>query len=373
MNLIVSSFGIDALKETRELCADKQLELGTSECTAHYNEFLRSLGDHQNVTIKLQGIPKILAMYLNSIPNASLIELSNLDTSSEHTTELERKLYLKWCGIFSEEISKIYPALEEKLQRLVYENASYLLDVFTPISVEYTTTLKNYCLLYELLGRLGSRCACLGKAFRTRLADYAIELSNLFFETFCIPELFENRYSELDFITNLTMHSREELWGQHSMRDAYTTSYEMSFSGVAYLQRHHAETIKIIFDRAEQNKVYVPPILEGELVTEWVSDYNLLVSAGYTPCGSLVKVIEMGTIDNFLTKCPECLCANAPLEVCKNTIDTLERFADAEELSKTMQLSVFDIVSARKTKCDLTLTTCSKCFCEKNLAYNRLV
>ena len=77
-----------------------------------------------------------------------------------------------------------------------------------------------------------------------------------------------------------------------------------------------------------ENEYYVPPIIRDndDLVAIWLSDIK---SIGNYPQGTLLKITEMGTLDNFILKMYERKCTFAQLEINQITSATLKKYENA--------------------------------------------
>ena len=105
--------------------------------------------DHPCMTLELINIPKILAMFLND---------EQFYTTSEKSArykrmplpEEEQLLYDKWLEIFKHEIYTTYGGkcpkwfTDSKIEKLAQENARYLTSVFTPTSMTYSISYRQF-------------------------------------------------------------------------------------------------------------------------------------------------------------------------------------------------------------------------------------
>jgi len=84
-----------------------------------------SVYDHAHMTLTIEGIPKILAMLLNSTEDYVTSEKSARYTVLKPETEAELVLYEKWIVKFTDLISKTYPNIDPKMvNKLALEKAS---------------------------------------------------------------------------------------------------------------------------------------------------------------------------------------------------------------------------------------------------------
>ena len=103
-----------------------------------------SVYQHAMVTMEIQ-CSKILAMLLNSIGVSNTSEKSARYTKMKPQSELEEQLYYKWHDIFANLIKKEYADkfTEKEIDKLAFENARYMISVFTPTSMVYSLPFRN--------------------------------------------------------------------------------------------------------------------------------------------------------------------------------------------------------------------------------------
>ena len=109
--------------------------------------------EHQNITLELTGIPKILCMILNNEKQYTADERSLRYTEVEpnkYISKKEKMLYDKWLGKLKTIIwnqyrdfymhnSKDNEARAKKaVHKIAQENARYMISVFMPTSISYT-------------------------------------------------------------------------------------------------------------------------------------------------------------------------------------------------------------------------------------------
>lgn len=293
-----------------------------------------SVYDHISISLNLQNIPKILAMVLNNESQYTTSEKSARYTEIERKddsiiTEDEARLYNKWICLFRAKIKEKYGNIysDSKIQKLAQENARYLVTVFMPTQMIYTTSLRqiNYLAswLQDYINSLD-----MNSEFNKKLALSINQLlENLDGLNILDDRLMKNAKHRKLSLFGKNLDDREEYFGS-----VYSTLYDGSFSSLAQAQRHR--TLDYQMEMNDNKKYFVPPIIEDDpmLVAEWLEDIN---SVGYVnPQGELVKISELGTYDNFILKCKERLCSAAQLEIMLQTRDTLLKYQKALEESK---------------------------------------
>ena len=282
-----------------------------------------SVYDHINISFNLQNVPKILAMVLNNEHQYTTSEKSARYTPVQRKdgsiiTEDEERLYNKWIELFKKEISAKYSNVynDSKIQKLAQENARYLVTVFMPTQMVYTTSFRqiNYIASWmeEYIKNAG-----INDLFELKLAismeEFIRELNRL---NILEPGLMKNEKDRSFSLFGKNIDEREEHFG-----DVYSTVYEGSYAELAQLHRHR--TLDYQMERKENPNFFVPPIISKDrgLVEEWLGDINSVKKIN--PQGELVLISERGKYEDFILKCKERLCSAAQLEIMMQTRKTL--------------------------------------------------
>lgn len=116
------------------------------ENSGHHSTF-----GHSFLTLEISGLPKALAMVLNNEKEYNTSEKSARYTVMKDIEPKQNALYEKWVNIFEREIKKLYPdgsnkffdEKGKKARKLAQENARYLISVFTPTNMEYSTSFRQ--------------------------------------------------------------------------------------------------------------------------------------------------------------------------------------------------------------------------------------
>lgn len=283
-----------------------------------------SVFDHPVYNIVLVDIPKILAMILNNEGMYTTSEKSARYTKMKLSNE-EEKMYEKWIKIYSEQIEKKYPNIQEKQRiKLAQENARYLISIFTPsTTMEYTVSLRqiNYIMHWFEKFIKEAENTKFNILLKPYLKEFIQKLQKLWIEELNTEvknrtiSLFDNR-------------DRKEEFGEN-----YCTTYEGTFAELAQAQRHR--TLNYTIQLLEEPKVYVPAIIEDnkEIKKEWIKDMKS-VSDNF-PQGLIIKINERGTVENFILKCKERLCGAAQLEIMLQTKNTLDKYIEHTKNTNT--------------------------------------
>jgi len=300
------------------------------EQNGHHSTF-----GHSHVTLQITGIPKALAMVLNNESEYCTSEKSARYTVMTDVEPTQSALYDKWKEIFVEEISKRYgdcrpffDAKGTKVEKLAQENARYMLSVFTPTNMIYTTSFRQLDYVTHWLEN---------------------EIANPKSNSFYMP-IKKDMQEFVDFVRENGLYSdfledhkgrKLSLFGRGILRDHFSSSdysvgYAISLAGLAQEHRHRRLDYHIdeyLFENS--NPVFfVPPILKSSsnLVGIWKEDIAKVSEC--IPQGRLAPVIETGNAADFLLKADERVCAQAQWEIMDKTRQMAKRFSNAlgEEL-----------------------------------------
>lgn len=295
-----------------------------------------SVFGHVNLSLNLQGVPKILAMTLNNEHEYTTSEKSGrytpvIRTEGSIITEKEEELYNKWVEIFKIKIKNEYGNVfnDFKIQTLAQENARSLVSVFMPTTLIYTTSLRQINYIASWMEKYIKENGESKDKFKSDLSSsmegFLSELDKL---NILIPGLMTNDKNRSFSLFGSNLDKKKDYFG-----DVYSTNYKMSFAGLAQAQRHRTLDYKI--ERTDEKEYFVPPILENDpvLVNEWLHDIESVKDV--IPNGELVLVNENGNYENFILKCQERLCSAAQLEIMRQTRDTLLKYRDALKESES--------------------------------------
>ncbi len=318
--------GFSALENEEEEKTNKRIKrtLGSGHLSVY---------DHTNISFNMQNIPKILAMAINNEKQYTTSEKSARYTKVEKKessiiTDKEIELYDKWMKKFETEIKAKYGNIynDSKIKKLAQENARYLVTVFMPTEMIYTTSLRQINYLAKILEDYKDKCD-FSTEFGGRMY-YSIEQFNDALKDINVLDerIMKNEKNRKLSLFGENIKNKEEHFG-----DVYQTKYQGTFAEIAQAQRHRTINYQIEFlDKEDQNDgYYVPEIIKDNvyLKAEWLDDIR---SVGkYKPQGTLVDIVENGTYDDFILKCKERLCSCAQLEINNQTKETLMKYRQA--------------------------------------------
>ena len=285
-----------------------------------------SVYDHQWISFDMQNIPKILAMILNNEHMYTTSEKSARYTKVEKQegsiiTDKEIKLYDKWREIFEEKIDEEYGNVfkEIKIKKLAQENARYLITVFMPTKMVYTTSLRQINYLATIMFNYVKQ-ADLSNKFERELAksiqSFLRELNRL---NVLEPRLMRNEKNR-----KVSLFGKNINLNNHYYGDVYSTNYKSSLAYLAQAQRHR--TLHYNMEFLEEPEFYVPPIISDSVIlkNEWKED--MMRVKDVVPQGEIVKIHEAGMQEDFVLKLKERLCSAAQLEIARQTKEILNEY-----------------------------------------------
>ena len=347
------------------ICYDKEgfshLESEPAEKTSRrvnmtINNGHHSVYGHTYISFNIKNLPKVLAMVLNNEHEYNTSEKSLRYTPVINDGIIsyeEERLYKKWLNIFELKIREKYGNVygNYRINKLAQENARYLVTVFMPTEMIYTTSLRQINYIASWMDDY-IREADMNSLFERKLSMYMDEFINELDDLNVLDDrLMRNEKERRISLFGNNLGKKEDYFG-----DVYSTVYKGSLAEYAQAQRHRTLDYELEF--LNDKEYYIPPIIEEDdaLVNEWLSDMNLVEEV--TPQGELVNVHESGKYDDFILKCKERLCSAAQLEIMRQTRATLLKYKDS--LEKNNHPLASDIVKyshgARCTFPDFTCT-----------------
>ena len=314
--------GFEHLSQEIQTKTDKRIK-NTLENGHH------SVYDHIMINLNIKGIPKILAMVLNNEHEYTTSEKSGRYTDvtykNSSLTENEINLYNKWVDKFKVLIKNEYPNFSDfKIKTLAQENARYLITVFMPTEMIYSTSLRQINYIASFFNRYIEENINANDYMKKNLVISMQEFINKLDKLNVLDDrLMRNDKNRCISLFGYDLSKKKEIFDH-----IYSCNYEISYVGLAQAQRHR--TLFYQMERMKEKKYFVPPILKNDcLKNEWLEDITSI--ADIIPQGELVLVNETGTYDNFILKTKERLCTSAQLEVMRSTRDTLLKYKEVLE------------------------------------------
>lgn len=336
-----------------------------------------SIADHIRITVLLSDIPKAIVMVLNNLGDYATSEKSGRYTKMTGNSGREVDLYNKWVDIFDKEVipNLGYNIDEKSCHKLAMENARYMLSIFTPTTLSYTTSLRQYNYIMDWCDRFAMDRSIEDNFFNTNMKIYLKELSDHLKQLFYIKDLRDFKNRNFSFLAHQTNSSwRDFTQKDISYKNTYQTTYQGSFVELAQLQRHKTLDYYMLFKGISEN-YFTPFSIRGtKYESMWLED---IASVGnIVPQGTLVDIVETGTVENFFLKLSERLCGRAQIEICKQTVATLTDMKKHNEFSECLQnkLNLFiDDSYNIKTKCEILGGCKDGCLHGPNGALSRVI
>ena len=288
-----------------------------------------SVYDHINISFNIQNIPKMLAMVINNEHQYTTSEKSARYTpivvsQNSIITQREEKLYNKWVDIFKTIIKEKYSYIynDNKIEKLAQENARYLVTVFMPTQMIYTTSLRqiNYIASWmEKYIQTHDKNNYFENTLSLAMNEFINELDN---KNILVSGLMNNEKNRNLSLFGNDLDTKKDYFG-----DVYTTNYKGTFASLAQAQRHR--TLDYQMEFLDKSEFYVPEIIKdyNYLEDEYLRDINSVKNI--IPQGELILINELGKYDDFILKCKERLCSGAQLEIMKQTKDILSKYKEA--------------------------------------------
>lgn len=275
----------------------------------------------------LEGIPKIGAMVLNNEKQYVTSEKSARYTQMKDLEPVQKELYDKWMGKLIPAIDSVYPNISQDkkdiaVKKLAQENARYMTSVFTPTKMSYTVNLRQLNFLIDQFTKEElSYCSSeMKKRLLPPLEDFASQVDSL-----KIKGLEHKACKKLSLFSKRNV---EEHFG-----DSYSTSYLMSFAGLAQAHRHRTINYHISDGTQLGSPLgfFIPKIVTyAREESEWVADLTKIAKEDF-PQAQLLKVNERGIIEDFQLKATERICGHAQYEIMKNTVATANKYKQLKE------------------------------------------
>lgn len=357
LNLCGKVAGVCYDKEGYKHLENEPIEKTNKRIDMTLNNGHHSVYDHINISLNLQNIPKILAMVLNNEHQYTTSEKSARYTpvvkeEGSIITELEENLYNKWLEIFKAKIKDQYGYIynDSKIQKLAQENARYLVTVFMPTQMIYTTSFRQINYLASWMDKYTYKTNNndFGKKLGKNMEDFYFELLRL--------NILESGLMINEKDRNISLFGKELNKKEEIFSDIYQTTYKGSFAQLAQAQRHRTLDYKI--ELLDEKEYFVPPIIKDDeqLVEEWLNDMNKVKD--FYPQGELVYINEIGKYEDFILKCKERLCSSAQLEIMQQTKATLVKYKDSLEKSNNPLKDNIKLYS-KGARCTFPDYTCS--------------
>ena len=290
-----------------------------------------SVYGHTSISLDIKNLPKMLAMVLNNEHEYTTSEKSLRYTPviNDGVITLEEEiLYDKWMAIFTHKIKQQYSGIynDYRIKKLAQENARYLITVFMPTEMIYTTSLRQINYIASFMNEY-IKNANMNDSFESKLSKYMEEFITKLNDLNILDErLMKNEKNRKLSIFGENLDKKDNYFG-----DVYSTTYRGSLAQYAQAQRHR--TLDYSLEFQDKKDYFIPPILDDDnsLMKMWLKDMEIVSEV--VPQGELVNINEIGKYEDFILKCKERLCTAAQLEIMIQTRETLLKYKEALENS----------------------------------------
>ena len=205
---------------------------------------------------------------------------------------------------------------------LAQENARYLISVFTPTVMAYTTSNRQLSYIVDWCDKLPKQLKEQGLIgdFYDKLCEKLEEFKQELLKVTGGQVIEDNKNRGFNLFTPENDNVNE------IFDDVYKLHYKATFAELAQAQRHRTITYQASIRKGDLG-FYVPNcIRDTELEKEWVSDISSL--AYCYPQGTLLDITERGVFENFILKCKERLCGRTQLEICNVSEQYMDKFLE---------------------------------------------
>jgi len=288
-----------------------------------------SVFDHTRISLEIEGLPKALAMVLNNEHDYATSEKSARYTKMV-LQQGEQALYDKWLKIFKALIKNKYANdasglfNESKTDKLAQENSRYLTSVYTPTSMIYSTSYRQFNYLYYFMQNEieNKNTNKFYDGLKPAMKDFCKALEKIGI----IDEFLQDGKGRKLSLIRKDGYPMENFF----TGDIYSTTYKGSLAQFAQAQRHR--TLDYSFNLLDNDEYYVPPILLAtpHLVEEWQNDCEK--QSSLLPVGTMVQINETGVLRNFILKMCERKCFFSQLEINRQTDLTLNKYVNSLKL-----------------------------------------
>lgn len=326
------------MKEDIEAILNEDIERTQRRIDQTLGSGHHSVYQHVHYTLVFKDIPKIIAMLINNEKPYTTSEKSARYTKMTNLPVEEKERYDNWLGRFKEMIRAEYPLLlDTHITKLAMENSRYMISVFTPTTMVYTTNLSQLNYLIEMMLKFvrESQEKYADNGFVTKLNKQIL----LFVE--CLKPFEVEGMNRKNKGISLSMFQLEEpVAMEYYFGNTYETNYWATWAQFAQAQRHRTLHYNVFIPQYDGmgpgDFLYVPPIITSdEMKQDWIGDMVSLPKDTFPQAGKIL-VQERGLYEHFILKCHERLCCQAQNEIMQQTKDTFAMYL--EMASSTHQI-----------------------------------
>lgn len=359
--------------------------------------------EHQEISVEITGLPKLLCMILNCQQPSSACERSLRYTpveQSEFISQLEVDLYEKWLKIYYdilwEKHSQIF--LQEARNKgaknvektaktaariIAQENARNFVTILVPTSIAYTTNWcqwqKNYIMLKDMVEhprndfeRMAIPSA---KELMRGLVDNRIVVSTKDAVQLC-PKVQDRILDDREILYKDSKHIKLTIFGGHpnfkgfDKPDIYgsTISTTSTCSVPSLAQRLRHRTALWAMRELEEISFFTPPFIRGTAYEEEnIRDMYLVKSTSVFPLGQNVEFNMRASLENIINHIgKERACMRAQWETADWYSNELlpkivEGLKDKPEYAEERETIIRDYLN--RTRCQCSDYECQAPYC----------
>ncbi len=296
------------------------------------NTFLSDHGtpdEHDQISVEVTGIPKLLCMILNDEHQYTTCERSLRYTKvlpSEYISDLEVKKYNKWCNIYTSMFETQYKdwflkvnqndikLAKKDMQKKAQENARNFVSILTPTSIAYSAPFYQWqkiaTFLKDMIKNPRTPLEKLALPYAKDFIKQLLELKIVVTTKDAIEiypplkdDIKDNRewlYRNNKGIKLSLFASNNPFSGIHRPNEFSTVvnyNSEMSFSAFAQAQRHRTTDFEC--ELLDEYRFVIPPIIKGTTYEkEYISD--MMEVKKLYPQGQLIQVNLNSSLKNII-------------------------------------------------------------------------
>lgn len=289
-----------------------------------------SVFEHVGLTFNFLNWPKMFVMMLNNEKQYATSEKSARYTQMSNMVPEQKEKYDKWMNLLTPIIDEVYPTMKDSndrgigIKKIAQENARYMTSVFTPTKMIHSLNFRQINYLLNEFEKFYEEFRNSKDVFKKRLTE---SVGNFLEQT----QRFKVEGLENQTDRHLSLFNPREV--KECFEDVYSTSYLMSFAGLAQAHRHRTINYHIsgdVYLNSPPSQFFIPEVVPKDLREQWISDL-MGVSKDDFPQAQLVQVNERGIIEDFRSKALLRMCGHAQHEIMKNTLAIATKYSQFQE------------------------------------------
>lgn len=290
--------------------------------------------------VTFENSSKMMLMLLKSMKGIYSIWESDSNDIEGAVNDEEFELYTKWIPKLKEVLID-KGVSEEDADKIARDNAEYFISAFSPstaFKIEAPISIWNkinatlIMLSDFMLSEESDKMIPIAKEVCSRLCLYIGDFCEEFKRStiYCSDA---EPYDDFMFIPQVYPNIPHPIYEAETYHDVYSSLYYVSLDTLCKLQDYRSIRYKINDARVMNETFYCPDFIgdNEELKKEWGTDMESIKNN--LPQGLAVEVVEIGGIDDFLSKCKNVLCGGTEYELQQNVSSVLLNFYNNKHLS----------------------------------------